>query len=364
MNRLTARRSFALVLVVMLGLIAAACGGGSSETTVAAETTVTAAAETTQTTAAPAGAQEITVYSGRSEELIGPLVTRFEEATGIKANVRYGDTAELAGTILEEGQRSPADVFFAQDAGALGALAKEGRLAALPQGLLDSVDARFRSQEGLWVGASGRARVLVYNPELVSEADLPQSVRDLTGERWNGKIGWAPSNGSFQAFVTALRVSEGEEGARQWLEGMKANSPRVYEKNTAIVEAVGRGEVEVGLVNHYYLYKLKAERGDDFPAENHFFPGEDPGNLVNVAGAGVLSTAKDPAAAEEFIRFMLSEESQSYFSEETVEYPLVAGVAADPRLKPLDEIAMPDLDLADLSSLEQTLQLLQELNIL
>jgi iron(III) transport system substrate-binding protein len=366
MKRIAAKSLAVLALLVVLPLLLAACGGPaeSAETTQgpsAADAAVSSSVEEPSEAAAPG---ELTVYSGRSEDLIGPLVARFQEQTGIQTRVRYGDTAELAATILEEGRRSPAGLFLAQDAGALGALAKAGRLTALPQELLSPVDARFRSQDDLWVGLSGRARVLVYNPQLVDEAELPQSILELADARWAGKIGWAPTNGSFQAFVTGLRVSEGEQVARQWLEGVKANSPRVYEKNTAIVEAVGRGEVAMGLVNHYYLFKLLAERGDDFPAVNYFFPGEDAGNLVNIAGAGILDTAKDTAAAQEFVRFMLSEEAQEYFSHETVEYPLAAGVASDPRLKPLDEIAMPDLDLADLSGLEETLQLLQELNIL
>lgn len=359
--------SLMVLLLALLVALAALAGCGEEAGEVDTTTTV-AEAESTTTTAAETGATgepgTLTIYSGRSEDLIAPLIADFQEATGIETKVRYGDTAELAGTILEEGSRSPADLFFAQDAGALGALAKAGRLQPLSENLLEPVDARFRSAEGLWVGLSGRARTLVYNTEVLTEADLPSSIMDLTDPKWKGKIGWAPSNGSFQAFVTALRVTAGEDAARDWLQGVQANEPKVYEKNTAIVEAVGNREVEVGLVNHYYLFRILKEKGEGFPVANYFFPGEDIGNLVNVAGAGILDTAANTAAAEEFIRFALSEEAQQYFSQETTEYPLVNGVAADPRLKPLSDINTPEVDLANLDDLEQTLNLLQELNIL
>ncbi|MDP9006655.1 MAG: extracellular solute-binding protein, partial [Actinomycetota bacterium] len=198
---------------------------------------------------------QLTIYSGRSEDLVAPLIAQFEGDSGIDVEVRYGDTAQLAGAILEEGENSPADVFFAQDAGALGALSRAGRFRPLDPAILDRVDPQFRSVDGQWVGVSGRARVAVYNTELLSENDLPDSVLELTAPRWaGGRIGWAPTNGSFQAFVTAMRVALGEDGARAWLEGVKANEPKVYENNIAIVEAAGAGEIQVGLVNHYYLH--------------------------------------------------------------------------------------------------------------
>ncbi|HXG40284.1 MAG TPA: iron ABC transporter substrate-binding protein [Candidatus Limnocylindrales bacterium] len=306
----------------------------------------------------------LTIYSGRNEQLVGPLIERFRSTTGLDVRVNYGDTAELAATILEEGDNSPADVFFAQDAGALGALAAEGRLAELPAATLERVDPRFRSPDGVWVGASGRARVAVYDSRVLGPADLPDSILDFTDPAWRGKLGWAPTNGSFQAFVTALRVLRGEETARAWLEGILANEPRVYEGNMPIVEAVAAGEIEVGFVNHYYLMRQLAERGDAYPVRNHFFAGGDPGALVNVAGVGVLRTARNPAAALAFVDFLLSEESQRYFSEATFEYPLVDGIAADPRLVPLDEIESPEIDLSDLADLQGTLELLRDVGAL
>jgi iron(III) transport system substrate-binding protein len=301
----------------------------------------------------------LTVYSGRSEELVGPIFEQFTEASGIEVEVRYGDTAELAATILEEGGNSPADVYFGQDAGALGALSGEGRLRELPDDVLEGVEERFRAEDRTWVGVSGRARVLVYSTDLVDPAELPGSVLDLTDERWQGRVGWAPTNGSFQAFVTAMRVELGDEQTRQWLEGMIANDVRVYEKNSPIVEAAGRGEIEVGLVNHYYRYQLGAE-DSSLAAENHFFEGGDVGSLVNIAGVGVLETTDQPQGAEELVAFLLSQEAQTYFADETYEYPLLDGVPADERLPELSTIETPELDLGSLEDLQGTLELLRE----
>jgi iron(III) transport system substrate-binding protein len=315
------------------------------------------------TGASPAGEGPITVYSGRSEELVGPLLEQFTAATGIEVEPRYGDTAEMANLILTEGENSPADVFFAQDAGALGAVAAQGLLTALPTEILDAVDERFRSPSREWVGVSGRARVVVYNTEMVSEADLPDSIFGFTDPEWSGRIGWAPTNGSFQAFVTALRVLEGEDRAREWLDGIQANDPNVYEGNDPALQAVIDGEIHVAFINHYYLMQHLAE-DPDATAANYFLTDGDPGALVNVAGAGVLQSSDKSDAALALVEYLLSEEAQSYFATETKEYPLIEGVQPDPDLPSLDEIGTPDIDLSDLSDLEGTLELLQEVGIL
>ena len=305
----------------------------------------------------------ITIYSGRSEELVGPILERFTEATGIEVEARYGDTAEMANLILTEGENSPADAFFAQDAGALGAVAREGLLAELPDDILDRVDERFRSPAGEWVGVSGRARVVAYNTDTLTESDLPDSIFGFTDPEWSGRIGWAPTNGSFQAFVTALRVLEGEDRAREWLEGIEANDPNVYEGNNPALDAVAAGEVEVAFINHYYLMQ-RLDEDPDISAANYFLTGGDPGALVNVAGVGVLTTSDNAEAAQRLAEYLLSDEAQTYFAEETKEYPLVEGVEADPALPPLSEIGTPQIDLSDLDDLEGTLELLQEVGIL
>ena len=310
-----------------------------------------------------AGARTVTIYSGRSEELVGPLLADFTEATGIEVEARYGDTAEMANLILTEGENSPADVFFAQDAGALGAVAEQGLLAPLPEEILGAVDERFKSPTGEWVGVSGRARVVAYNTDTLSEADLPDSIFGFTDPAWSGRIGWAPTNGSFQSFVTALREIEGEDRAREWLEGIQANEPSVYEGNNPALDAVIAGEVDVAFINHYYLMQRLVE-DPDAAAANYFLADGDPGALVNVAGAGILNTAENDEAAREFVEFLLSEQAQEYFATETKEYPLIEGVEPDAELPPLGEIGTPEIDLSNLSDLEGTLELLQEVGIL
>ena len=324
---------------------------------------------TAQEASATMGAQvpflsgDLTIYSGRSESLVGPLIEQFEQETGLNVEVRYGETAGMAATILEEGNNSPADIYYGQDAGALGALANAGRLAAIPQPLLDQVEARFRSPEGNWIGTSGRARTVVYNTDTLTEANLPDDIFGFCDPAWQGRLGWAPTNGSFQAFVTALRVSEGEDRAREWLECIQANEPAVYPKNTPIVEAVGNGEIDAGFVNHYYLFQFLSEN-PDFPTANYYPRAGGIGTMVNVAGAGIVNTADNQEAAEAFIGFLLRESSQQYFNTETNEYPLTGTVELNPLLVPLSEIQTPDLNLSDLDDLDGTLQLLQELGIL
>ncbi|MBN1205019.1 MAG: iron ABC transporter substrate-binding protein [Myxococcaceae bacterium] len=309
-------------------------------------------------------AETLTLYSGRNERLVGPLYKAFTQKTGIQVKVRYGETPQLAATLQEEGAKTPADVFIAQDAGALGALARAGQLQPLPKELLDKVDARFRSPEGLWVGLSGRARVVAYNTNKVKPDALPKSILGFTDPSWKGRIGWAPTNASFQAFVTALRLLKGDAAAKQWLEGIKANKPRAYKNNAAIIEALGRGEIDVGFVNHYYLYGANKKRSEPLPVANHFVAAGDPGALVNVAGVGLLKGSKKTEAALKLVAFLLDAEAQRHFAKETFEYPLVPGVEAAPALPALSQVGSPDLDLSKLEDLRGTLKLLQETGVL
>ena len=311
-----------------------------------------------------AGTGDFTLYSGRNETLVGPLIEQYAEETGVSIDTRYGGTGELAATILEEGEDTPASLFFSQDAGALGLLADEGRFETLPAELLDRVEERFRDSEGRWVGVTGRARVLAYNTDTVSEDELPGSVRDLTDPAWAGRMGWAPENASFQAFITAFRLLDGDDAVRGWLKAMIANGAVNFgDSNSAIVQAIGNGEIDAGLVNHYYLYAVGREAGEGFPVANHFFAGGDPGSLINVAGIGLIEGANDKNAALAFVDYLLSEEAQEYFATETFEYPLVEGVAAPEGLVPLGEIAHPDIALGDLADLRGTLDLLSDVGL-
>jgi iron(III) transport system substrate-binding protein len=305
--------------------------------------------------------KSLVIYSGRQEALVKPLIEQFERDTGIKTSVRYGNTAQLAAQLIEEGERTSADVFFSQDGGALGALARKDRLEPLPDALLDAVPAAYRAKDGTWVGTSGRSRVIVYDPRQVGEADVPNSVFDLTDPKWRGKVGIAPSNASFEAFTTAIRVLRGDDAARQWLAGMKANEVRTFDNNILILNAVKDGSIKLGLINHYYWYEQVAESGmDKMPARLKFLPGGDPGALVNVAGVAVLRGSDHAEQARRFAEYLLQPPAQRYFAAKTKEYPLVAGVPAVADLPPLQSLQAPEIDLSDLDTLEQTLKMIQD----
>ncbi|MCW3012233.1 MAG: extracellular solute-binding protein family 1 [Solirubrobacterales bacterium] len=301
----------------------------------------------------------LTVYSGRNEKLVGPLFERFEKVSGVKLEVRYGDSAELAATLAEEGDNSPAELFFSQDAGALGAVADAGLLTPLAAATRGKVDERWVDPEGRWVGISGRSRVVAYSTERVEEDELPDSIFEFTKPEWKGRIGFPPPNASFQAFVSAMRLEAGEERTKAWLEGIKANDPTLLENNIQTEEAIAAGEIDVGFVNHYYLAELKLEK-PRFPVANHFMAKGDPGALVNVAGVGILEH-EDTADAQKLVDFLLGTEAQEFFAQKTFEYPLVTGVAPPADLPALADLQGPEIELGKLGDeLRGTLELLDE----
>ena len=278
-------------------------------------------------------------------------------------DVRYGNSADLALLIDTEGSNSPADVFISQSPGAISFLNGKGRLPTLSDSLLNLHPETSRSPDGNWIGLTGRQRVLVYNPNLVLQSDLPDSVFDLTDPKYEGRVGVAPQNSSFQDFITGMRTSEGDEVAADWLRGMAANNSPNYAKNSAIVDAVVRGEVDMGLVNHYYLFR-RLDEEPDATAANHYFAPDDIGSLVIVTAGAVLDSSDDLDNAERLLRFLLDEEAQTYFATQTKEYPLVAGVEALPELPPRPELTAVAIYFRDLvGGLERTLDLIRESGI-
>jgi iron(III) transport system substrate-binding protein len=305
----------------------------------------------------------LTIYSGRDEALVKPLFDRFTRRTGIELRVRYGDTAELAATLLEEGGNSPADVFFAQDGGALSVVAAKGRLRVLPARTLSRVPKRFRAPGKRWVGTSGRVRVVAYNTSAWSRRTLPKTIWGFTSRRFRGKIGLPPTNASFQAFVTAMRVRAGLRRTRDWLRRIKANGARFYARNSQVLSAVANREIEIGFVNHYYLYQLK-EQQPGARVANLFLGQRDPGALVNVAGAGVLASSDAPNTSVRFLNFLLSKEAQRFFATGPgrAEYPLVRGLKPRDGLPPLGRLEGARIGFWRLGrELPRTLQLLSEL---
>ena len=300
---------------------------------------------------APTQTASLTIYSGREERLVKPIMDRFTRETGIELKVRYASSTSLATALVEEGRNSPADVYWSQEPGTLGLVAARGLLARLPQATVGKVSTRFSTRSRRWVGTSGRSRVLVYNTNELQQSELPASVWGLTAARWKGKIGIAPTNASFQAFLGATIHLYGEVRVRTWLRGLEENDVRFYPNNTTVVQAVGRGDIEVGLVNHYYLYNLLAET-PNLPVRNHWFRDGDPGNLVLAAGAGIVSSTTKSPTAQRFVNFLLSKWAQRFIARGpgAAEYPLVAGVPRRPGLRALSSIKGPKYTLGRLSA--------------
>ena len=316
----------------------------------------------TQSESGSAEVTELTIYSGRSEEFIAPFLARWEKESGITLNVRYGDSAELAAQILEEGENSPADLFLSQDAGSLGAVSTAGLFAQLPSSVGQSIEGQFIAEDRSWVGVTGRVRVFAYNPEAVTT--LPSSITDLTKSIYRGKIGIAPSNASFQAFVTALINEKGEAFAQKWLSDLKKNDAKIYLKNSAIVEAIDKGEIDLGLVNHYYLWEVSTALGRAINVKNGFFNPGDIGNLVNVSGAGIMATSAKQETAQELINFLTSQPIQELFVEQTHEFSLIPGTPAPQDLPDLKSLGSPLVDLGELVNIQRTQDLLIKVGLL
>ncbi|MCJ7725231.1 MAG: iron ABC transporter substrate-binding protein [Acidimicrobiia bacterium] len=329
-------RRITLIVLPML-LLATACGTSESDT--------------------------LTVYSGRNQEIVEPLFRQFTEETGIRLEVRYAESVDLAATLREEGGNSPADVFFSVDPASLGAVAEAGLLRSLPVEILALVPSHFSDRNGYWVGTSGRSRSVVYDSSQVDPADLPTDLNGFLDPQWQGRLAIAPTNGSFVASVAAMILLDGEEATTGWLEGIAANRPATYPKNSVIVAAVDAGESEVGLVNHYYLLQLQAEQGETIAA-GYFLAGG-AGALVMPAGAGILATSEHTESAVRFIEFLLSDTAQRFFVEQTFEYPMIEGIDPNPALPPLADLSPPDLDLSDLASvLDRATDLIAEAGLL
>ena len=317
------------------------------------------AVSTLGVTGCAATEESLTLYSGRKETLVHPLLDQFTADTGIEVEVRYAGTSETAALILEEGDNTNADVFFGVGGASLGALSRAGAFVEIDQEILDLVPAEFRSVDGDWIGTSGRARIMVHNKENVTE--IPASVMELANVEWKDRIAIAPSYGSFQAFVTAMRVIEGDDVAFEWLEAMNENA-LIFSKDEEVMEAVESGVADAGLVNHYYFYRRGVEDGfENLTSDAAFFGSNDVGNLVNVAGVGMLN---DSAEAKAFVEYLLSDAGQQYFSDETMEYPLTGTVQPSERLIPLDQVPTAELDLNDVDQLDGTLELMREAGLL
>jgi len=327
--------------------------------------------------------EELVVYNGRNEALVDSLVQQFKQETGIPVSVRYGTDAQLLSALREEGDQSPADVYWANTTGALTQAKSAGMLTKLPDSLLSIPDS-FVPEDGMWAPVTARFRVLAYNSDRVNPEDLPASVLDLPEhDQFEGRVGWTPSYSSFQDFTTAMRVLHGPDTTRTWIAGMQDLNPNAYSSNTPMLRALAAGEIDIGLTNHYYVLRLKhggaegeyeEEEGEEeheeeeggpspnAPVETYHFGDGNVGNLALVTGVGHLSTSDEPEKARRFIRFLWSETAQQLAATQVNEYPVVEGVQVPGYMTPVEDVLplSPTFDFERLSDLDATLQLLRD----
>lgn len=339
------RRKLAILSVplVFATLLLSACGGSSSLH----------------------GGTTITLYNGQHEQTTAALVAAFEKQTGIKVNVRSGDEAELGNQILQEGSSSPADVFYTENTPVLEELREHGLLAPVAPATLAAVPSHYDSAQGDWVGVSARVSVLVYNTSQISPARLPSSILELAEPKWKGKVGFAPSETDFQPLITSIVKHDGLAAAEKWLKGLQANS-RLYPDNETVVAQVNNGESAVGLINHYYWFRLRAEvSAGAMHSALHYYAAGDPGDLVNVSGAAVLKSSSHQAAAQKFLAFLVSHSGQETIAHShSYEYPLRPGVSPASGLRPFAQIEPTPLTPAELGDGSQALALEQKLGLL
>lgn len=301
---------------------------------------------------------ELTLYAGRSQFLVNTLLDdingRYDD---FEAVPRYGGSNEMANQIVVESEGTSADVFFSSTGGALGTLASEGRTRALSDDVLSMVPEAFRTDT--WIGTGGRIRTVPYNTTAFSESELPEDVAayaDLDAD-----MGWAPTYGACKEFLTAMRVLEGEEATREWIQGVLDAGITAYADEQLVCEAVANGEIDLGFTNHYYIQRVQASR-DDPPLATAFTEG-DAGATFNVAGAAVIDQTDAPELAENFVRHLLSAEAQVFFALRTYEYPLAPEVEPVGGLPAIGELDVPDVDLSELSNVEATVELMRDVGV-
>ncbi len=343
----------AVFAIVALSFAMAACGDDSDDAPADPDPVADPDPEPNETAAAEELTGDLIIYSGRREPLFEPVVAAFEEATGIDVSVKYGATTELGNALIEEKSNARADIFVGTDAASAESLSAEDVFAPFDAPELASIDPAYRADDGSWVGISGRARVIMYNKDLVAEADLPDSVFDLTDPAWDGKIAIpSTTNSSFTAWVSSLRKLEGDDAAGDLLQGLKDNDVTVLREHTDVRKAVGSGEFALGLVNHYY-YQLEKEAGSNVGV---IYPDQaegEVGALVNVVAASIVNDAPHRENAEAFMKFLLGHEAQEIFAESNFEYPLIEGPATRADVKRGD-FRESDVSLAELGAMNDT----------
>ncbi len=307
-----------------------------------------------------ADARTLTLYNGQHAHTTAALVDAFTKATKIKVEIRKGSSSQLANQIIEEGARSPADVFYSEESPPVVKLAKKGLLARVDPKTLKQIQPGYESREGDWLGISARCRVIAYNKSLVKESELPKSVLDMASPQWKGKVAFVPSSGSFQEQIVAIAQLKSRDAALRWLENLKKYGV-IYNGNMAAMKAVERGEVATALINNYYWFVVAQEVGAKNMHSALYYTGDkDPGALVTVSAAGILKSSKKQALAQQLLAFMVSAPGQTAIADSVAEYPLRPGIKSPYAIKPFDELDPPPITPADLGDAADALILRRE----
>ncbi len=310
---------------------------------------------------------KITVYSGQHPETVSALVAAFTKQTGIPVAVRSDDEGVLASQIIQEGSHSPADVFLTENTPALVELEQRGLLSPVDSSTLGKTSAKYSSAQGKWAAISARVSTMVYNTNKLKPSQLPRSVLELADPKWKGKLALAPSETDFQPIVTAVAARYGNARAVKWLEGIRSNaSPHIYPDNETLVAQVNSGQAELGVINHYYWFRLRDELGKSkIHSAEHLFAAGDPGYVIDVSGAGVLSSSSHQAEAQKFVAFLVSRAGQELLAHsESYEYPLGSGVSTAKPLIPFSTLRPDPITVAQLGNGSRAISLLRQASLL
>jgi iron(III) transport system substrate-binding protein len=308
----------------------------------------------------------LTLYSAQHHQMVDLLTETFTKQTGIRVRVHSGEAPEIANQIAQEGAQSPADVYFTENSPELTLLDEKGLLAKVDPSVVEQVPAKYSSADGDWVGVLAREDVLAFNPSMIHEDQLPASLLDLAKPEWKGKVAIAPTDADFLPLVDAVVALKGKQAALDWLKGLKQNA-QLFDDDEGVVAAVNRGAVATGIINNYYWARLRTEEGPaDMDSQIHHFANGDAGALVNVSGAAVLKSSKHPKEAQRFLAFLVSRPVQEMLGRSDIdfEYPLAKGVAANPLLKPLDQLQPPLITMAQLGDDQEAAQLLRRAGLI
>ncbi|MBA2640604.1 MAG: iron ABC transporter substrate-binding protein [Nocardioidaceae bacterium] len=306
----------------------------------------------------------LTVYNAQHEELLEEMAPGFTEQTGIDVRFRSGDDFELANQLVQEGDASPADVFLTENSPAMSLVDSSGLFAPLDEQTLAQVPAQFSPSSGTWTGFAARSTVLVYNTDSISADELPDSLLDLADPAWAGRVAFSPTGADFQAIVSAVLDLEGEQATADWLDGL-AEGGEIYDGNDVVLEAVDSGEVDTGIIYHYYWYRDQEEAGENSSSSAlHFFDDQDPGAFVSVSGAGVLASSDKQADAQEFVSYLSSVKGQQVLADSyALEYPLNPQVELDPPVMPFQSLEPPRIEVSQLNGPTVT-ELMQDAGLL